>query len=78
MGYVYPPAHIAKLKVIYESKTSKTADLDTISIQILIGGYSQGGGQVLPPHPPKWNPVTVLVLDMLKFINLTYCNCLCY
>ena len=65
MGDVSPPARSAKLKIIYGSKTSKTAYLDTISIQIftstcimyMVGGYSQGGrpafkGGRVPPRPP--------------------------
>ena len=49
-----------KLKIMYGSKTNKTANLDTISIQIftsmcimyLIGGYSHGGGAGAPLAPP--------------------------
>ena len=56
MGDVSSTARSAKLKVIYGSKTSKTAVLDTISIQFfflqstcvmhMVGGYSQGGSQL--------------------------------
>ena len=60
MGGVSAPVRSAKLKIIYGSKTSKTADLDTISIQILyihmyyVYGWwlytlkGEGGGRVPP------------------------------
>ena len=51
MENVSSPTHSSKLKIIYGSKMSKTADLDTIPIQIfyihmyyrymyMVGGYS--------------------------------------
>ena len=62
MGYVSPPTHSVKLKIIYGHKVSKTADLDTISIQFfftstcimyMVGGYfREGGGVSALPHPP--------------------------
>ena len=69
MGNLLPPARSAKLKKIYGSKTSKTADLDTISIQIFIrphvlciqlvatlkGAASFQGGRVPPPSSPSLN-----------------------
>ena len=69
MGNLLPPARSAKLKKIYGSKTSKTADLDTISIQIFIRPHVlcirlvatlKGGGQLLrgasaPPSSPPLN-----------------------
>ena len=60
MGDMSPPMRSAKLKIIYGSKTSKTADLDTISIQIfyihmcyVYGWWLLSRGA---PAPPKWNP----------------------
>ena len=65
MGDVSPPAHNAKLKIIYGSKMNETANLDTTSIHIhiyihnvlyimyMVGGYSLGGRGRVPPAPPK-------------------------
>ena len=61
MGCVSPPTRSVKLKIIYGYKVSKTADLDTISIQFFyihvyyVYGWwllSGGGGASALPHPP--------------------------
>ena len=55
IGYVSPPMGSAKLKRIYGSKTSKTANLDTISIHIpmyYVHGWWLLPGGVSAPHPP--------------------------
>ena len=65
MGDVSSPVRSAKLQLVYGLNMSKTAALDTFSIQTftcigiagMVGGYSQGGeqpaskrGQVPPPN----------------------------
>ena len=59
-----PTAHSAKLKLIYGSKMSKTAALDTLNILFvhaciacMDGGYSQGGGGASDPSCPPLNEI---------------------
>ena len=60
MGNVSPPAHSEKLKLIYGSKTSKTADIDANFhshphvLCIWLVATLKGGGQHSrgPPPPP--------------------------
>ena len=79
MGDVSPSACSTKLKIIYrlkKTKTSKTADLDTISIQIsistcimyMVGGYPRGGAPSSPPPPPPPPNETMKIANhWLKF-----------
>ena len=83
-----------KLKIMYGSKTSKTADLDTISIQIFyihmyyVYGWwllSRGAGDKCPP-PPRLNETLVTVINPKcmcegygsHFVCVCVCVSICY
>ena len=67
---VSPTARSAKLQLVYGLKMSKTAALDTFTIQTfymymycMYGGWLLSrGGECPPPTPSKWNPDSCMQL----------------
>ena len=77
---VSPPAHSIKLKIIYGSKISKTADLGIFRSIFHIHKYyvydmrllSKGEGGECPPLPPLLNETLTGRFDMSYVYKISY------